>query len=259
MVLGEKITELRKRSGLSQEQFGDKIGVSRQAVSKWEMSQTTPDLSKIVAVAEFFGVSTDFLLKDELGMSDLDAGSTPVASEASPTEKHAVALEEVQSYLASTRTKTRGIIISIILFFLSPVTGIFLSLTGSDMYPIIGAMVEVIVLIIAVVILILAIKKTSGFSFLKSSDSELAYGVKGVVEEYKSSFDHTHLLGIIIGVILLIASVLPMTVCSFFTETNDLLTALCAVIMLIMIASGISSIVYVSLINHSFKRILKLR
>ena len=62
MVLGEKITELRKRSGLSQEQFGDKIGVSRQAVSKWEMSQTTPDLNKIMAVAEFFGVSTDFLL-----------------------------------------------------------------------------------------------------------------------------------------------------------------------------------------------------
>ena len=63
MTLYEKITELRKRKGLSQEEFGSELGVSRQAVSKWEMAQTTPDINKIMAMAEFFGVSTDFLLK----------------------------------------------------------------------------------------------------------------------------------------------------------------------------------------------------
>ena len=254
MVLGEKITELRKRSGLSQEQFGDRIGVSRQAVSKWEMSQTTPDLNKIMAVAEFFGVSTDFLLKDELDMSDLTSGVTPDIS-----GKQTVSIEEVQAYLTSTRTTTRGIIISIILFFLSPVPGILLSLTGNESLTTVGAIIQILLLIIAVIALILAVKKTSGFSFLKSSDAELAYGVRGVVEEYKNGFDHTHLLGIIIGVILLIASVLPMMVCSFFTDTNDLLIVLCAVIMLLMIAFGICSIVYVCAINSGFKRILKMR
>ena len=247
MVLGEKITELRKRSGLSQEQFGDKIGVSRQAVSKWEMSQTTPDLSKIMAVAEFFGVSTDFLLKDELNMSDLDSCSVAAAaSEASASARQAVSLEEVQAFLAATRSKTRGFIISIILFFLSPVAGIFLSLTESESLTTVGAIIQILFLVIAAVMIILAVKKTSEFSFLKSSD-------------YKNGFDHTHLLGIIIGVILLIASVLPMMVCSFFTDSNDVLIVLCSVIMLLMIASGICSIVYVCVISSGFKRILKMR
>ena len=260
MVLGEKITELRKKSGLSQEQFGDKIGVSRQAVSKWEMSQTTPDLNKIMAIAEFFGVSTDFLLKDELSMSDLDSCSVAAAaSEASASARQTVSLEEVQAYLSSTRSKTHGVIISIILFLLSPSAGIFLSLTGSEGLTTIGAIIQILLLIVAAVMMILAFKKTAGFSFLKSSDYELAYGAKGVVEEYKRGFDHTHLLGIIIGVILLIASILPMMVCSFFTDTNDFLIVLCAVIMLIMIASGICSIVYVCMIKSGFKRILKMR
>ena len=48
MILSEKITELRKMNGLSQEALGEKIGVSRQAVSKWEMAQTVPDLNMIV-------------------------------------------------------------------------------------------------------------------------------------------------------------------------------------------------------------------
>ena len=260
MVLGEKITELRKRSGLSQEQFGDKIGVSRQAVSKWEMSQTTPDLSKIMAVAEFFGVSTDFLLKDELSMSDLDSCSVAAAaSEASESARQTVSLEEAQTFLAETRSKTHSIIISIILFFLSPVAGIFLSLTGSESLTTIGAIIQILLLIVATVMIILSVKKTAEFSFIKSSDTELAYGVRGVVEEYKRGFDHTHLLGIIIGVILLIASILPMMVCSFFTDTNGFLIVMCAVIMLIMIASGISSILYVCMINSGFKRILKMR
>ena len=69
MTLYEKIMELRKRSGLSQEELGAEIGVSRQAVSKWEMAQTTPDLNKIMALSEFFGVPTDFLLKDEYDLA----------------------------------------------------------------------------------------------------------------------------------------------------------------------------------------------
>ena len=76
MILSEKITELRKRNGLSQEEFGAEIGVSRQAVSKWEMAQTTPDLNKIMAMSEFFDVPTDFLLKDEYDLSFLENKSS---------------------------------------------------------------------------------------------------------------------------------------------------------------------------------------
>lgn len=66
MTLGEKIYKLRTERGLSQETFGDKLGVSRQSVSKWETDQSLPELEKIIALSEFFGVSTDYLLKDTL-------------------------------------------------------------------------------------------------------------------------------------------------------------------------------------------------
>ena len=69
MILSEKITELRKKNGISQEEFGAEIGVSRQAVSKWEMAQATPDLNKIMKISDFFGVPTDFLLKDEYDLT----------------------------------------------------------------------------------------------------------------------------------------------------------------------------------------------
>lgn len=65
MTLGEKIYRLRSKQGLSQEAFGDSLGVSRQSVSKWETDQSQPELEKIVAISNLFGVSTDYLLKEE--------------------------------------------------------------------------------------------------------------------------------------------------------------------------------------------------
>ncbi|MDE7016599.1 MAG: helix-turn-helix domain-containing protein [Lachnospiraceae bacterium] len=66
MTLGEKIFKLRSERGLSQEAFGESLGVSRQSVSKWETDQSVPELEKIVGISELFGVSTDYLLKDSV-------------------------------------------------------------------------------------------------------------------------------------------------------------------------------------------------
>lgn len=63
MTLGEKLYRLRSEKGLSQEALGDMLGVSRQSVSKWETDQSLPELEKVVAISELFGVSTDYLLK----------------------------------------------------------------------------------------------------------------------------------------------------------------------------------------------------
>lgn len=65
MTLGEKIYKLRTEKGFSQETLGDKLGVSRQSVSKWETDQSVPELDKIVAISDLFAVSTDYLLKEE--------------------------------------------------------------------------------------------------------------------------------------------------------------------------------------------------
>ena len=63
MTFAEKLKSLRKQASMSQEQLAEKLGVSRQAVSKWESEQSTPDLEKVIAMSELFEVTTDYILK----------------------------------------------------------------------------------------------------------------------------------------------------------------------------------------------------
>ena len=58
--------QLRKKNGWSQEELAEQINVSRQSVSKWESGASIPDLNKILMLSQIFGVSTDYLLKDEM-------------------------------------------------------------------------------------------------------------------------------------------------------------------------------------------------
>lgn len=66
MKLGEKIQQLRKKSGLSQEQLAAQLTVSRQAVSKWELDDAVPDTENVVQLSRIFGVTCDYLLREEL-------------------------------------------------------------------------------------------------------------------------------------------------------------------------------------------------
>ena len=66
MILADKIINLRKKAGWSQEDLAEKLGVSRQSVSKWEGAQSVPDMDKVLRLSRIFGVSTDYLLKDEI-------------------------------------------------------------------------------------------------------------------------------------------------------------------------------------------------
>jgi transcriptional regulator with XRE-family HTH domain len=63
MTIADRIQSLRKSKGMSQEELADAVGVSRQAVSKWESEQTAPDLEKVVIMSDIFEVTTDYLLK----------------------------------------------------------------------------------------------------------------------------------------------------------------------------------------------------
>ena len=68
MTIAEKIHLLRRKNGLSQEQFANIIGVSRQAVSKWEQAVSQPDINSLVKISESFGVSVDCIVKDYLNI-----------------------------------------------------------------------------------------------------------------------------------------------------------------------------------------------
>ena len=65
MELKDKLQLLRKQNGYSQEQLADKIGIARQTISKWETGTAVPESEKLVAISNYFGVSVDYLLKDD--------------------------------------------------------------------------------------------------------------------------------------------------------------------------------------------------
>ena len=73
MTLGEKITKLRKARGFSQEFLAEKLSVSRQAISKWEMDQALPQIDKVLSMCALFGIATDELLIDKKEVGFLSA------------------------------------------------------------------------------------------------------------------------------------------------------------------------------------------
>ena len=81
MELGEKIALCRKKAGLSQEALADRLGLSRQAVSRWETGAAVPDLSKIVEMSKLFQVTTDFLLLPEQTEPDVTVQEQPIRTE----------------------------------------------------------------------------------------------------------------------------------------------------------------------------------
>lgn len=88
MKLGEKLQKLRKRSGLSQEQLAARLSVSRQAVSKWELDETMPDTENVVQLSRLFGVSCDYLLRDEADAPGAVPPPQGALQSAAPGERH---------------------------------------------------------------------------------------------------------------------------------------------------------------------------
>lgn len=72
MNIADRIQHLRKSKGISQEELADKIGVSRQAVSKWESEQSIPDIEKIILLSDYFETTTDFLLRGIESVQELE-------------------------------------------------------------------------------------------------------------------------------------------------------------------------------------------
>ena len=122
MILADKIIELRKRNGWSQEELAEKLDVSRQSISKWEGAQSVPDMNRILALSQIFGVSTDVLLKDEL---ELD-GAPGLGLQTEDTAARSVSMEEASAYLDHKNESAGRISLGVMLCILSPVLLIIL-------------------------------------------------------------------------------------------------------------------------------------
>ena len=105
MILADKIINERKKNGWSQEELAEMLGVSRQSVSKWEGAQAVPDLQKILKLAEIFGVSTDYLLKDEIEEADSSEAVKEVSEHVPPLRK--VTLAEVNEFIEDKKWENK--------------------------------------------------------------------------------------------------------------------------------------------------------
>ena len=104
MTLGERLLEYRNRVGLSQEKLAEKVGVTRQTVSKWETNQSTPDFDKIIPLCEILGITTEELIKGE--KKEKDVKLAEIKQEKEKAEK-----EYMQK-----RNKKKAIVLSISIF-----------------------------------------------------------------------------------------------------------------------------------------------
>ena len=99
MTFGEKLQALRQRAGISQDTLAERLGVSRQAVSRWERDETMPETDKVVALADLFHVSTDYLLRAQAAEPPLSDGQSRERGPGRPAEDTLSRL----SYLAKTK------------------------------------------------------------------------------------------------------------------------------------------------------------
>ena len=241
MILADKIIELRKKAGYSQEELAEKMGVSRQSVSKWEGALSIPDLDKILLMSEIFGVSTDYLLKDEMG----EEIPSP-KEEISESKFRKVSMEEANEFIKVKDETAPMVAIGVALCILSPVIMFFLTAL-EEMGKIginesaaggIGIIALVLLVLPAVALFITSGMKTGKFEYLDEEPIELAYGVAGMIKERQNKLRSNHIRDCVIGVCLCVLSAIPIFIGAFFEDADgEILIALCLTLMIV--AAGV--------------------
>lgn len=259
MILADKIIDLRKKNGWSQEELAEQLGVSRQAVSKWESASSVPDLERIIAMSRLFGVSTDYLLKEE---AEADAVPIPAVEEAPAGSVRRVSMEEASAYLTLVRENARPVALAVGACVLSPIPLLLLSAVG-EVRPVNSAAMVLIGLVLLMAVVACAITvfirygmKAEMYEYLEKEAIETAYGVAGMVKEKQKSHRSAYTCSIMIGVMLCILAALPLLcVALLLPETLLLIGAVCA--LLAMVAVAVYLFVSVGLVEGSFQRLLE--
>ena len=227
MILADKIVTLRKRAGWSQEELAAQLGVSRQSVSKWEGAQSVPDMQKVVQMSRLFGVTTDYLLKEELG-----------EPEPAPAEPDAplrcVTMEQAADYLALRQAAAPK------LAALSDRPGAAISENAAAG---IGLCVLMVLVAVAVAVFITCAAQVKAYAFLESEPFETACGVTGMVRERRAAFAPRHTRGKVAGTVLCILSAVPLFI-AVCLDGPDLLYV--GAVCLLLVLAGVGSAVLVS-------------
>lgn len=263
MILADKIIQLRKKSGWSQEELAAQMGVSRQSVSKWESGQSIPDLDKILKLSALFNVSTDFLLKDELSDAPVAVDQAPEADAAVRT----VSMEEADAFLTLQAQAAPKIALGVSLCILSPMLLIYLGAlsdveggyrVSEAVAMAVGLPVLLLVVVGAVALFLRYGRPLERYDYLDKEAIELAYGVEGVVRKRYGAMAKRHTVRLIAGTALCILAAVPLFVSAVFEEQGALMGPVYGLLAtLAMVAVGVDLLVETCTLNGGYQRLLE--
>ena len=246
MILAEKIINLRKKNGWSQEELAEKLGVTRQSISKYEGAQSIPDLDKILKLSEIFGVTTDYLIKDELEEEEYAPSQMHENESESDRSVHKVTMEMANEYLQIIDWSAGKTAFATMLCILSPIVLLMLgAMSEMPDYHIsenvaagIGICVLIVLIAIAVTIFILCGMKTKKYEFMEKEDIETAYGVSGMVKEKRDAYHSLYVTQLVIGITCCICSVIPLFGTLAVSESDFyMVSAVCMLLALVAIGT----------------------
>lgn len=241
MILADKIIRLRKKNGWSQEELAEKMQVSRQAVSKWEGAQTIPDLEKILMLSNLFGVTTDYLLKDEIEDEEF-------TDESNMSVKR-ITLAQANDFLEWRKSASVRIALGTFLCVLAVIPLLILgAATEVSAYNIsenvaagVGLTVLFIIVSIAVAIFIFCGSKNAPFDFIDKEPFETEYGVVGMVKERQKAYKNIYTKCNVIGACICILSPIPLFI-GIFTE-KEFFTVIMLIITILL--AGIGAVFFI--------------
>ena len=260
MILADKIIDLRKKNGWSQEELAEKLDVSRQAVAKWESAQSVPDMSRIVMMSELFGVSTDYLLKDSY------ESEAPAAAEDgfSDIPARTVGMEEANSFLEVRDLNARRIALGVMLCILSPV--VLIILCGASDYGVLkiteaqGVGIGLVFLFIlvgtAVALFVTSGLRSARYEYLEHEIVDTLYGVDGMVRERREKYRPTYVSQLTIGIVLCVASAVPIFISLILAGDDSFLNIAAVGMLLVMVAVGVLLIVRTAIVWDGFRMLL---
>ena len=258
MILADKIIDLRKKNGWSQEELAEMLGVSRQSVSKWEGAQSVPDMARIVRMSEIFGVTTDYLLKD-------DAEPVALAEPDAISAARTVGMEEANAFLGAKETNSRHIALGVLLCILSPIALILLGgAQDLGLIPLtdvqaggIGLVTLILMVGAAVALFVTSGLRTAPYEYLEKEPIDTLYGVDGMVRERRDRFQRTFNSQLTLGIVLCVVGVLPLFLAMIFCNEGSFALVASIGVMLALIAFGVMLIVRVSVIWGSYQMLLQ--
>ena len=261
MILADKIINERKKNGWSQEELAEMLSVSRQSVSKWESAQAAPDLNRIIKMAEIFGVSTDYLLKDDYEEYKEETSTT---EDKENTNLRKVSLEEANRYLNVIKKNTPSAVIATVLLTLCPVA--LIELAGLSVFldnflpvtvaTLIGLLTLFVCVAFGVIIWVFVEIKEKEFFYLNFDKFETLYGVDGMVKEKKKAFDTKRVPLQLFAILLFIFCPVGILITGLL-DADPLLIISMVSLLLIMVAAGVGIFIYTIRINKSYVNLLK--